>query len=112
MSRDDSGLYTGASSASFGTTHEDPTRKAIREQKKEIRGQFKPAAEIVFAEIQKEIHELIHGTYEGEDTMSDEQFRTERRARRVAVERLTALNNRFSNLLREPRRPKQEANDE
>ena len=39
MARDDSVLYGGSSSASFGTTHSEKQRKDIVEDKKEKRGQ-------------------------------------------------------------------------
>jgi hypothetical protein len=45
----------------------------------------------------------MYGTYVGEDTMSDRDFAIERRARRIAVERLFGIQARLNNQLREPK---------
>lgn len=105
MSRDDSLLYAGSSSASF--THEDPTRKAIREQKKETRGQLKPAAEVVFKEIKSEMEKVMHVTNIDIGGAKDEKaFMIEMMARQKYVAYLKQLQNKLDNILREPRQPK------
>lgn len=105
MSRDDGGLYSGASSASFGITEAQEARaqanKKRLEQKEAKRGVLKPAAELIQVEFQKEITKLIYGPYPDEDTMSDAQFRTERKARKLAVASLLAIQARMNNVLRE-----------
>jgi uncharacterized protein (DUF4415 family) len=60
MSRDDSILYTGASSASFATTREDPIRKLRSEQKAERQTKLTPAAEVVAEVIASEKALITH----------------------------------------------------
>lgn len=112
MSRDDSLLYTGQTSASF--SHEDPIRQAIREQKKEIRGQLKPAAVVVFAEIKAEMEKVMNITQIDISGAKDEKtFMIEMMARQKYVAYLKQLQNKLDNILREPRKAKQtEASDE
>lgn len=98
MSRDDSSLYTGVSSQSVAKQR---TEKA--EEKAEKRIKLTPAGDIVAAEFKKEIDALIYGPYKDEDAMSDEQFRAERKGRRLAVASLVGIQNRLKNLLREPK---------
>ena len=101
MSRDDSSLYSGASSASFSSTKEQQVVKAKREETRAKRQELKPSGQIVVDEIKKELDELIFAPYLGEDLMTDEQFRIERRARRLSVERIEAFRNRIINILRD-----------
>jgi hypothetical protein len=108
MSRNDSSLYSGISSASFETTKQQELRaeraKARVEAKRGNQTAIAPAAELIKTELQKEVTTLIYGPYTDEDNMSDEQFRTERRARKLAVASLLAIQTRLNNLLRnEPR---------
>jgi len=58
MSRDDSILSTGSSSASFGTVQEQKVRVEKREEKIEKRAALLPSGEVVRAELQKDIDEL------------------------------------------------------
>ncbi len=114
MTRDDSVLYTGASSASFGVTKQQQAladkRKEQREKKAEKRIALSPAADVIKAEIQKEITALIYGPYVDEDSMSDEQFRTERRARKLAVASLLSIQNRLNATMREINDPRSTPN--
>lgn len=98
--RDDSILYTGTSSRSFAQVKEQKQRTQRREQNNEKRIKLSPVGQILQEEFKKEVHLLIYSPYENEDQMSDEQFRTERRARRIAVEALTKINNRLNTALR------------
>jgi hypothetical protein len=101
MSRDDSILNTGSSSASFGTTQEQKIRVDKREQKIEKRAGLLPAGEIVRAEIQKEIDEVRSIDYLNiESMLTDEHFKSEMMARKKFLEKLIALQNRFDNILR------------
>jgi hypothetical protein len=100
VGRDDSILYSGASSASFA---KPLTEEAIakKEEAYKKHKELKPAGEIVVSEIDRELTLLKFGVYPDEDKMTDELFRVERRARRLAHERLTTFKTHLLNVLRE-----------
>lgn len=108
MSRDDSALYTGISSATYTKSVKAKAEK--RETKQELRRQLMPVGQLVQSELQKEIDKLIYGPYDDEDNMNDLKFRVERRARRLAVERLLSVQVRLANIMREqsPTKPTEE----
>lgn len=110
MSRDDSALYSGVSSASFGSTREQQVLKDKKETSSENRARLKPHAEIVMAEIQKEIDDLktmeivdvkaiISNTVDPDKTLSIILF-----GREEARERLVSVKARLSNILRDNKR--------
>lgn len=100
--RDDSALYTGASSASLSPTKEQPLRKAQREDKIEKRSALAPFADIVATEIQKEIEKLRNIDYvEVESMIDDAQFRAEMMARKKTIEKLQGVQMRLNNILRQ-----------
>jgi hypothetical protein len=102
--RNDGGLYTGATSQSFRSERAQTVAEKRLEQvkaKREQRNTMSPAAEIVKAEFAKELKQLIYGPYDNEDQMSDEQFRVERRARRLTVESVQSIQTRLMNVMRE-----------
>lgn len=106
MTRDDSILNTGATSASFGSTQEQKLqakkRMEMRDEKVELRAKLKPAGEIVRAEIQKDIDEAQKIDYLNiEEILSDEHLKSELMARKRYMQKLIELRNRFDNLLRE-----------
>jgi hypothetical protein len=102
MTRDDSVLNTGATSASFGSTQEQKIRTELRDEKIEKRAKLKPAGEIVLAELQKDIDEAQNINYLNiEQMLTEEHFKSELMARKKYLEKLIELKNRFNNLLRE-----------
>ena len=95
----DSGLlYTGANSASFAV-RTNPVKEK-KEDNKRKHQELKPAGQIVIDEINKELTDLMFGPYPNEDSMTDEEFRVERRARRLTVEKITVIKTRLTNILR------------
>lgn len=52
--RNDSSLYSGASSTSFGTARTNPVRKELHETKEDKRLKLTPAAEVIVSLIQEE----------------------------------------------------------
>lgn len=61
MTRDDSGLYTGASSAAFASPAEQEVKDKVdlrKQDKLDKQNRLKPVADDVLAEIQKDIDEL------------------------------------------------------
>lgn len=101
--RDDSLLYSGSSSVSFGVTHEQAKRTEKSEEKKENRGKLKPSADIVFSEIQREMQDVMSVINIGVEYANDERlFMTEVMARKRYVEYLKRLQNKLNNILREP----------
>ena len=102
MSRDDSILYGGSSSASFGTTHAVKQRETIKKDKQERRAKLKPAAEVVFAEIEAEKESVMFVTNIQVEQATDEKlFMIEVMARKKYVEYLTKLQNKLQTILRE-----------
>jgi len=91
-----------ASFASRKTQELNKAREDQRQEKREKRLKLTPAGDIVAAQFKKEVDLLIYSPYPDEDKMSDEQFRTERRARRLAVASLLAIQNRINILLKAP----------
>lgn len=63
MARDDSSLYSGASSASFGQAKVQPIRREKKEQKLEKRVALSPASELVMQELDKEIAKYMVKDY-------------------------------------------------
>lgn len=115
MTRNDNILYSGSSSASFGTTQQqkvEASRNEQRDQKIEARAKLKPAGEIVMAEIQKEIAELsdIKFAHVKELVASGipNALEIDMLSNEKTIERLKDIQNRLSNILREPK----EASDE
>lgn len=106
MSRNDSTLYTGSSSASFGSK-EQPVRTEKREEKHEKRLKLAPAGEVVKAEFQKEIDKLRNIDFLNiEEMLTDEHFKAEMMARKKTIEKLQAIQNRLKIILKAPK-PKQ-----
>jgi hypothetical protein len=102
MSRDDSILYPGSSSASF--SKESKQRKDIKEEKQDKRGKLKPAAEVVFKEIESEMNSVMYVTNIAVENAKDERlFMIEVMARKKYVEYLKRLQNKLDNILRERR---------
>ena len=102
MARDDSVLYGGSSSASFGTTHSEKQRKDIVEDKKEKRGQLRPVAKIVFDEIKAEMNSVMYVPNIDVESATDERlFMIEVMARKKYVQYLKQLQNKLDNILRE-----------
>jgi len=99
MTRDDGSLYSGITSVT--QNRQEKRAKERKDAKQDKRLQLAPFAEIVAAELQKEVKKLMYGPYIDEEKMSDEQFRTERRARRLAVESIFSVQSRLNNLLRQ-----------
>lgn len=97
MTRNDSLLYTGGSSAVHKEQRDEPKKiKAVNRKK------LLPAAEIVGAEFDKEISELRNIDYLNIESMiSDEHFKAELMSRKKTIERLTNIKNRLNNLLRD-----------
>lgn len=101
-SRDDSILYSGASSASFSSNKEQPVRKEKREEKEAKRGQLKPAADIVFAEIKSEMDSVMFVKNIDISNAKDEKmFMIEMMARQKYVEYLHQLRTKLDIILRE-----------
>lgn len=101
MTRDDSLLYTGATSAS----NREQVIREKRDKSIEKRANLLPAGEIVKAELQKEIDAVRNIEYlDIESMLTDEHFKSELMARKKFLERLIALKNKFDNLLRDNKR--------
>ncbi len=108
--RNDSTLYTGANSSSFRSERANAVATKRSEQllaKQSQSRKLAPAAELIKTEFAKELKLLMYGPYDNEDNMSDEQFRAERRARRLTVESLLSIQTRVLNMVREPVAQKQ-----
>lgn len=103
MSRDDSSLYSGASSASFGT-HQQSIRAEKSEEKKEYRAKLQPAADVVFAEIKAEMDSVMFISNIDIGGAKDEKmFMVEMMARQRYVKYLKQLRAKLDNILREPK---------
>lgn len=102
MARNDSLLYGGSSSASFGTTHSENQRKELTEDKKEKRGQLRPVAKVVFDELKSEMNSVMYVPNIDVENATDEKlFMIEVMARKKYVEYLKRLQNKLDNILRE-----------
>jgi ribosomal protein S4 len=100
MTRNDSLLYTGASLASTRTREVQDKRKEATKAKEDKRTILRPYETILREQINKEIHDLIYAPYVNEEQMTDEQFRIERRSRKLAVTSLIAVQSRLDNIMR------------
>lgn len=107
MSRDDSLLYTGSSSASFGTTHSDKVRANATEEKREKRSQLLPVGELVKSEIQKEIDALAIKSPETVEALIasgiPHALEIDMLSDAKASQKLTKVQNKLSAMLRKPR---------
>lgn len=105
MSRDDSILSTGASSASFASPKAEQVeekRKEIQETKKEERQKLTPVIELLTDFVQAEINEVQNINFLNvEEMLTDEHFKSEMMARKKYVAHLTALKNKMANIMRE-----------
>lgn len=112
---DQSHLYTGVTSVGAASSR---TRKSAAKarnerikQKQEARHRLTREVELprLMMEFKKEIDRLLYMPYvvggKKEEELTDEQFRVERRARRIAIERLMAIQIRLTNVMREPVNP-------
>lgn len=107
MTRDDSILNTGATSASFAP-REQKLRTDKREEQHEKRLKLLPAGELINAEFEKQINTLLYSPFPDEDKMTDAQFRVERKGRRLAIKSLLMIQNRLAIILREPKKARNE----
>jgi hypothetical protein len=104
MGRDDSILWSGSSSSSFGITHEQKIRVDKREEKKEQRGKLQPAADIVFTLIQKEMDKAMYlPTIDIKNSPDERMFMIEAMSRQKYVGFLKELSNKLDIILREPK---------
>jgi len=103
--RNDAVLYTGVTSASFASVKDrelKAKKKELKEEKIEKRIKLSPVSELVTAEIQKEIEKLRNIDYLNIESMiTDEHFRSEMMARKKTIEKLTDVQTRLTNILRE-----------
>jgi hypothetical protein len=99
MSRDDSILYSGATSASF-----KDTRKELKDEKQDKKIKLLPVAELVLGELQKEIDGLSKTNFAklellihaGNKTAVDAEILSDKKA----IEKITNLKNRLAIILR------------
>lgn len=125
MAKDQSHLYTGMTSSTPSRNKAKAAAKARderRQKKKEERRELQQETDIprLGIEFKKEIDKLLYAPYtitlnDGkilkEEELSDEQFRVERRSRRIAIKSLLSIQKRVVNVLREPVDRKKEAAD-
>lgn len=113
--KDQSHLYTGITSAA-PSVNKSKAAAAARQDRidKKQDDRHKLAGEvdttILAKEFKKEIDLLLYAPYEfrdksgvvikTEDTMTDQEFRQERRARRAAIQSLLAIQRRIMNVVR------------
>jgi hypothetical protein len=116
MSRDDSLLYSGIGGSTRTSVSAENRAKAKEQklqEKQDKRIKLAPAAEIVVAEIQKEIDALRTIDYLNiEDMLNDEHFKAEMMSRKKTIEKLNGVQSRLKNLLRERKETKHEARPE
>lgn len=100
MSKDDSFLYTGITSAS---SDKAPTpREVQREEKESARIKLKPAAEVVLAELAKERERVIDlRSIVLDRTTSEGEINTELLARKLYLNYLNSLEAKVNNILKE-----------
>jgi hypothetical protein len=105
MSRNDGGLYTGASSASFGSSKEQVIRKEKSDEKAEKRIKLTPASELVMQEIDKEIAVLGKINFESVKSVIASGIPNALEIDMVSngktIEHLKAVKIRLQNILRE-----------
>jgi len=107
MSRDDSILYGGSSSASFSSTQEQKIRKEKREEKEDKRGKLKPVAEIVMKELDTEMQSVMFiQNIDIANSKDEKMLMIEMMARQKYVEYIKQLKNKLDIILREPKKPK------
>jgi hypothetical protein len=101
MSRDDSLLYSGATSASFTSSKTNKVLAEVKESKRENRIKLSPVSELVMGEFDKEIEKLQNIDYVNiEQMMLDEHFKAEMMARKKTIEKLREIKGRLQNILR------------
>lgn len=100
MSKDDSFLYSGITSAS---SDKAPTpREVQREAKESARIKLKPAAEVVLAELAKERERVIDlRSIVLDRTTSEGEINTELLARKLYLNYLNSLEAKVNNILKE-----------
>lgn len=105
MARDDSGLYSGASSASFGQTKVQPIRREKKEEKLEKRVALSPASELVMQELDREIAELKSIDYTNVNTLITSgiphALEIDLLSSEKTIDKLKAVKIRLQNILRE-----------
>lgn len=105
MTRDDSVLSTGMSSASFGSVKEQKIRADKREEKQERRHQLLPSGKVVVDEIDKEIAELssIKFAHVKELVASGipHALEIDMLSNEKTIDHLTKVKNRLNNILRD-----------
>jgi hypothetical protein len=103
--RNDSLLYTGASSASFGSSKQQAIRKEISEEKIEKRVKLSPASELVMQELDKEIAALSVTDYKVIkaiiETGVPHALEIDMVSNGKTIEHLKAVKIRLQNILRE-----------
>lgn len=111
--RDDSLLYSGASSASFSSIKEQKVLTTRKDKKEEQRTQLKPSAAITFEVIDKEIDSVLRVDKLDIANAADERmFMIEMMARQKYVEYLHKLKARLTIVLREPKTRVKDNEDE
>jgi hypothetical protein len=108
---DQSHLYTGVTSSQPAKSKSKIAAEARQkriEAKQEARHKVRNQTDVplLAVEFKKEIDKLLFAPYEDEEKMTDRQFAIERRARRVAIKSLIAIQTRVTNILREQPDPK------
>lgn len=102
--RDDNILYTGASSASFGTTKEAQIvatkRKEVAEEKEGKRHLLKPSGELVKGEFDKQIA-LLRDRRTIDLKQTPEDIKIELVARERAEQMILGVQNVVLNIMRE-----------
>ena len=106
MSRDNSSLYTGSTSASFGSTKEsqisENNKRLLKDRREEAKNVLKPSAEIIFSDIDTEIKMVTSIQNIDMSNVPDERlFMAEMMARQRYIFYLKQLKTRLSITLRE-----------
>ena len=95
MSRNDSALYTGSTSASFTTPKAEEVKeqqRISRDARKERQHKLKPAAEPVMTIIEKHKAKVLHiNEFAVESMVTDEHFKAEVMARKKFYQFLLAF---------------------
>lgn len=105
LNRDDSILYSGASSAAFASPKSEEVAKKREEtaqEKHESKLKITPVAELIEGFIQDQLDEVQNIDFLNiEQMLTDENFRAEMMARKKYVQYLKELKNKMANILRE-----------
>lgn len=102
MSRDDTMLYSGSTSASFTTVKEQPSLKKRRDVAYEKKQVLKPSADIIFQEIEAEKKAAMYIKNIDISSSPDEKmFMIEMMARQKYVEYLDRLKVKMQNVLKD-----------